>query len=354
MGEEKKVDPLEGIEVVIEGEGGETVIGDAKANTAAAGDEAGAAGGDEAGAAAGGDDDHEDDERLNNNEGNTEEEREAIRARRREERKQRKAAAKEREDRMARENAQLRTQLLEMSQRINQVENRGRQFDVQKVDEEIGKMDRAYDYYKGQIELGVKNADGAVVAEATEKMQAAARRREALENFKKQAVATQTNERPALDPRHISLANEWSQKRPWFNPMAPIPEQDTQVALLIDNALTAEGWRPTTKEYWDELDARLKKYLPHRYNQDHDSDMQGSENLGQQNGQRQNRQNGSPVAGSGREGNGNGNGKGKFVLSAERVAAIKEAGMWDDPDKRSQAIANYRSYDLQQQAKGAR
>mgnify|MGYP003345758386 CR=1 FL=1 len=36
---------------------------------------------------------------------------------------------------------------------------------------------------------------------------------------------------------------------------------------------------------------------------------------------------------------------GEFVLSADRVNAIKEAGMWDNPKLRQKAIDRYRAWD---------
>ena len=110
---------------------------------------------------------------------------------------------------------------------------------------------------------------------------------------------------------------------------------DTRVALQVDDILTREGWHPTTQEYWDELDSRLKKYLPHRYNLEHNANT-----AGQQSGKR------SPVAGSGRENSGSSGGSSSsFTLSPERVSAMKEAGLWSDPAKREKAIARYREHD---------
>ena len=37
--------------------------------------------------------------------------------------------------------------------------------------------------------------------------------------------------------------------------------------------------------------------------------------------------------------------KNTFTLSRERVQALKDAGMWDDPTKRARAIRNYADFD---------
>lgn len=289
------------------------------------------------------------DERLNNGEGGSggedddehidsalpDAEREAIRARRREERKQKKEQQREREESLRRELRAKDTQISQLSTRLDQVERRTQSADLGQVDEAIKQTASAYQYFKGQIEVAVKTGDGATVAEATEKMIAAQRKAEQLVALRDQAARGQ--QRPqALDPRLISLGSAWQAKRPWYNPAAADTDMDTRIALQVDDALTREGWQPTTQEYWDELDSRLKKYLPHRYNSEHNSNT-----AGQQGGRR------SPVAGSGREGSGGGAGQQSFTLSPERVNAMKEAGLWSDPAKREKAIARYREHDRQ-------
>jgi hypothetical protein len=102
------------------------------------------------------------------------------------------------------------------------------------------------------------------------------------------------------------------------------------VALTIDQALAEEGWDPKSPDYWDELDNRLQRYLPHRY----------TDNAGEKPAQRRPR---NVVTGSGRENvtsSGSG-GRNQFTLSPEQVRAMKDAGMWDDPEKRAKMIRRY-------------
>ena len=91
-----------------------------------------------------------------------------------------------------------------------------------------------------------------------------------------------------------------------------------------------EGWNPATEEYWDELDRRLQKRLPHRYNELRDEAPK-----------KKPRQ---VVTGSSRESSVSRSGS-SFVLSPERVRAIKEAGKWDDPAERNRMIQRYATYD---------
>lgn len=55
------------------------------------------------------------------------------------------------------------------------------------------------------------------------------------------------------------------------------------------------------------------------------------------------------VAGSGRDSGGSGK-TGTYKLSAERVQAMKDAGIWDNPEKRAEAVKRYREFDKQQTA----
>ena len=101
---------------------------------------------------------------------------------------------------------------------------------------------------------------------------------------------------------------------------------------MLDDELASEGWSPATKEYWDELDARVKKYLPHKARPEYTSDKTKKTK--------------SPVAGGGRESS-NSNSASNYRLSQDRVNAIKEAGMWDDPVRRAAMIKQYQDYDKQ-------
>jgi hypothetical protein len=98
--------------------------------------------------------------------------------------------------------------------------------------------------------------------------------------------------------------------------------------MSIDQALTEEGFNPKTREYWQELDNRLQNYLPHRYTEDNSEPVQ----------QRQRPR--SAVTSTGRESS-NSAGRNTFTLSPEQVRAMKDAGMWDDQEKRNRMIKRY-------------
>jgi hypothetical protein len=113
----------------------------------------------------------------------------------------------------------------------------------------------------------------------------------------------------------------------WYDPNGRDP--DSKIALTLDQALSDEGWDPKTAEYWNELENRLQRYLPHRYN---------GENSGESYSKKRHK---SVMTSSGRESSSSGGGRNTFTLSQEQVRAMKDAGMWDDPDKRAKMTRRY-------------
>jgi hypothetical protein len=169
------------------------------------------------------------------------------------------------------------------------------------------------------------------VAEATEKMIQAQRKFDEIAST--EAAFRQAKAAPQpLDPRLASHAQRWMSENRWYDPNAR--DQDSLVARTVDQRLAEEGWDPTTEAYWDELSARVKKYLPHRISD------------GKMNTQAKPK---AVVAGSGRDSGGSGK-TGTYKLSAERVQAMKDAGIWDNPEKRAEAVKRYREFDKQQTA----
>ena len=103
------------------------------------------------------------------------------------------------------------------------------------------------------------------------------------------------------------------------------------VAKAIDGGLIAEGFDPSSKKYWKELDRRLAERLPHRFDNEDDEDYNQPKS-----GRR-----GPPVGGS-RDIT---PGKRQVYVSPERVQALKDAGYWDDPQARERMLKAYSNYD---------
>lgn len=263
----------------------------------------------------------------------------ALRERRRQEKLERKQRAKEREERLKRELEGERTARQQLEQRLSVIERKATGAEMAQIDQAMNQMKTAYNHFKDQIRIGQEAGNGAMVADATEKMMLAQQRHAQLTNIK-QAFLQQQQQPAPLNPSVVNHAQKFMEKNKWYRPDGA--DDDSAITRTIDNKLAAEGWNPATPEYWQELESRIKKYLPHRAGR---ATVQSDDNKGTQQAQNKPR---SPVGGSGREGSASVAPKGTFRLSAERVAALKDAGMWDDPKKREEAIKRFREYDKSQ------
>lgn len=125
-------------------------------------------------------------------------------------------------------------------------------------------------------------------------------------------------------------ARQWANDNPWFKPNGQ--DADSEIVKAIDASLMREGMDPASDAYWDELDNRLSKYLPHRFAEEEDSGYSQP---------RQGRR--GPPVGGGREISAPGSKK--VYVSAERVQAMKDAGYWDDPVLRQRMLKRYAEVD---------
>lgn len=278
--------------------------------------------------------------------GRTEEEREEIRSRRRKERQDRKSRQREREDDLRTQLAARDSQLAEMQERLSLIERKGSQSELAQLDAAIHQAVNNTQHYKDIVAAAVARQDGQGMAEAMDRMQKAQRRAEELANVR-QAYQQQQQAPAALDPGMVSHAQRWMSDNTWYDPQGR--DADSRVLLAVDTALAQEGFNPRTAAYWEELSTRAAKYLPHKVSpRGAKSGYNGADSpaSGRPNGR-------SVVTGSGRDssaGSAGGSSESGYLLSAERVAALKEAGMWDDPKTRAEMIKTYRDHDAKQRS----
>lgn len=257
-------------------------------------------------------------------------EREALRQARREERKLKKQIHREKAKESNHLINMLKKQNEAMAQRVAELEKRTAGADMARIDKAIEDAELRVRYAKMKIAESTKNGDGEGLADAQEAWYEARRQLESLQNTRKTATSERRQSVPqAPDPRLQRHASDWMARNDWYDPNGK--DTDSKIAVKIDEELAEEGWDPTAEEYWEELDNRLSRYLPHRYEREPEQKAQP-------------RRPRSPVTGSGREANPAAR-PGEFRLSPERVRAIKDAGKWDDPTERQKMIRRYAEYD---------
>jgi hypothetical protein len=187
-------------------------------------------------------------------------------------------------------------------------------------------------YAKMKLAEAVQAQDGEAAAQANEMLLDERQKLESLKNFKQRAV--QPQQRANIpDPGLQRQIAAWMERTPWFDPERK--DMDSKIAKQVDEQLHAEGWNPATSDYWDEMDNRLRRYLPHRYNDVHEESSSR-------------RKPRSPVTSSGRENASSAGGRHSFELTTEQVRAMKDAGFWDDPKKRLSMIKRYAEQAAQQ------
>jgi len=222
----------------------------------------------------------------------------------------------------------LSRQNQELLERLSVLEKKSHGSDLARLNKAMEDQHNRILFAKQKISEATSTGNGELLTSAQEMWFEARRQFEALESVKKKATA-QPRQRTiqAPDPELQRHASSWMENNQWYDPNGRDP--DSRVALTIDQAMAEEGWNPKTPQYWDELDNRLQKYLPHRYTGEADErpSQKRPRNF---------------VTGSGRESaSSSAIGKNQFALTREQVSAMKDAGMWDDPDKRAKMIRRY-------------
>jgi len=218
---------------------------------------------------------------------------------------------------------------------------------VGNIDSELTSLERRYAEAKALKQRALENKDNLAAAEVAkaavdaDEAMAAARERHQQLLWERGDIVVRANaeaRRPKVSPELQRFAKEFTDDHPWYKPGSG--DRDTEQVAALDRQMASEGWNPNRPGYWEELRDRVREKLPHRFKDDQRGD--GGDDLDNDPPPRRRQITG----GSGREAGGGGGGT-TFHLSRERVDALKEAGMWEDPVKRNKMIKIYRQRDLE-------
>jgi hypothetical protein len=263
--------------------------------------------------AAGGDDDadHPDD---------TDAQREARRNRRRAKKDHIRKSNEEKDTRLT----LLQKQNQELMERLAGLERKSYSADLARLDKAIEDEELRLNYATAKMREATDNANGAAFTQAQQMWYESKRKIEAMHSFKNRAAeAGEQQSQGTVNPDAVRLAHRWIDRNPWFDQNGD--DEDSQIVRVIDQKMIKEGWNPSDPDFWDELDSRLQKRLPEKYNQRTESNRSKPRSV---------------VTGTGRE-TGRASGGNTFVLEPEQVRAMKDAGFWDDPEKRAKMIKRY-------------
>jgi len=278
-------------------------------------------------------DDHDDDNDSDSGDnesdaGLDDDERERIREARREERKLKKQLAKQRDESARNKIKALERHNEELARRLAAVENTASSYQFAQIDKAIEDEATRVEYAKMKMMQAAQAGDAASQVEYLEQLTEAKQRLNQVQHYKQQQVEAAKSPKQNV-PNQISSevqknATKWLKKNSWYDPQAR--DTDSRIAKVVDQELAADGWDPADPEYWDELDSRLSSRLPHRYTSQGGAKKRANPTAGSR-----------TVASTQKAGT--------ITLTKERVQAIRDAGAWDDVERRNKMIRAYAAYD---------
>jgi hypothetical protein len=219
-----------------------------------------------------------------------------------------------------------------LQQRLENIENQTLNFQKGSLDQDYQQALYGVTAAENQLAKAIEIGDGARVPELLRQRDRALADAAHINRVKETVGNTAA---PRNDTVVNMKARQWASENPWFNPSSNDP--DSAIAKTVDASLVSEGFDPTTDRYWDELDRRVSKYLPHHFTDDAEDGYTGPQRSGRRS---------PPVGGS----RGTTPGKTQVYLSTERVNALKDAGAWDDPVKRDNMLRRFAEWDRNNKA----
>ncbi len=270
------------------------------------------------------DDEDEEDERLATSEDDSDEEISSSNRRRRQRRRDMQRKARDEAERKIR---LLEQQNAEMLRRLAAVEGHAVNSTAQTIEERIAKNQREIAQAEHFIAKATEAGNGEdVVAAMRIRDQAMSEAQQLLAAKERLAEARKQAATPQVDPNVVNYAKEWMSANPWYDPQAR--DRDSAVTKAIDAELAREGYNPASRDYWEELTARVAEAI-------------GDDAPAQAPAEKKRR---GPPTGNTRQ-HAPTSTKKEIYVTPERKQAMIEAGVWDDPTLRQRYLKAYQAYD---------
>lgn len=266
-------------------------------------------------------------------------ERQAIRERRRREKKMKREREQREKEELKNLVRHLSSKVQTLEQATGGINKKFEQESIEKIDNEIKELNSVYSQAQRVMEDAIADSDGKKFSQAKSISDKAFSRFNDLKLAKQQLTqklqqqetqqpqAEETRPAvsvPALSENAVRYGRAFMDaNKDWYDPKGS--NRESKLVLTIDADLYQEGYDPDSKEYWDELKDRAAEILPHRFKAQNNKPKKTP----------------SIVGGSGREGAPSSSQE--RTLPKEFVNALKEAGYWDDPEKKKAAIKDYYS-----------
>ena len=232
--------------------------------------------------------------------------------------------------RRAKEADRLRIEMLqrqneELMRRVSMIEGHANQSAVQGLEQRIAATRAEIAQAEHIIAKATEAGNGDDVVAAMRIRDQAMAQAQQLEYVKQQAARPAA---PQVNPQVVNYAKQWMEANPWYDPQGR--DRDSALTKGIDAELAKEGYNPASREYWEELTARVADALG-----------EGGEPSANTS-ERPRRK--APPTGNTRE-HAPASTKREIYVTPERKQAMIDAGIWDDPVRRNQMLKAYQAYD---------
>jgi len=285
------------------------------------------------------DDDEAPDQRLGGGEAEDDESRKEARRNENKSRRQRQKEARERDQReltfLRQRNEQIERQISDLATKQNQSEQRTIEGRISQLENAIRQAD---DVYAKAIDAG----EGKDAAEAMRIRDALKDQRDGLKSYKAEAEQTARID-PGPDPALIENVRTWHERNQYFD--FGRRDEDSAIVGAIDDMMVRDGWDPRTPDYYNELDKRIARRLPHLKKKAKGNGRQVVDDDDDDGGDAppQKRRSAGPkfrVGGRDRPLRSN-----EVHISRDRRQAMEDAGVWEDPVLRKNYLKRYAEWD---------
>lgn len=175
-----------------------------------------------------------------------------------EERRAKESALRERE-----EAVKLTQQIIEENKKLKGSLHQGQSALLEQAKKVVAnEMEQAKRRFKDAYE----NGDAEKLAEAQEEMTSVKMKAERVNNFRPTPI--QNDEKQVqiptaapVQPRLDAKTQDWTEKNTWFGN----DDEMTSFALAIHNKLAKSGITPSSKDYYERIDARMKQVFPDEF-----------------------------------------------------------------------------------------
>ena len=178
-----------------------------------------------------------------------------------EERRAKESALRERE-----EAVRLTQQIVEENKKLKGSLHQGQSALLEQAKKVVAKeMEEAKRRFKEAYESG----DADALTSAQEEMTVARIKADRVNNFRPAPVQTEENrvqvQQPAqVRPKLDSKTQEWTERNTWFGN----DDEMTSFALGFHNKLAKSGITPSSQEYYERIDSRMKQVFPDAFESD--------------------------------------------------------------------------------------